>query len=294
MSLRPHSGFTVLEFLAVLGMAMALVSIGWPRWWEGPWKARSRETRDALRRIQTALERYAVDHGGCYPDFLYGGDFTDDFASSDAPVRSTFGGDVDALLEYGYLATYPVNPFVAGPMGLLRPKRVFEPRDWELPRDPGRVGWYADGGDRALHLATRRVGGNHGTAMADLTEGQRHAPPVWAVPARTQTNGLVRLGTPWRGVAAGNFVYHARYPAGAGYRWKPGAEGTRHPKAMGYALWAYGPPVGLGLDVCTEYGIPADPWLEPGPTWRPNGPDSNPDGALMLLTNVSDRPGANH
>ncbi|MEO7995367.1 MAG: hypothetical protein ABI743_13300, partial [bacterium] len=258
-----------------------LISVGWPYWWEAPSRARARETVASLRQIQVALERYGIDSNGRYPAMLYGGDFADDFATTDAERQSAWHGDVDPLLELGYLATYPENPFAHRS---LSGARQFEPRDWDLPRDPGRVGWMADGGDRALQLASRKVGGHTGTAMVDLTEGQRHAPPAWAVALRTPDNHFVRAETPWRDVMAGNFVYYACFPSGAGYREIPAARGrTVRPAPMGYFIWAYGPTAWRGQDVCTSYGIPADPWLRSGAAPHGHGPDGDPDGVIGLL-----------
>lgn len=278
-------GFTVVELLVVALMALALVSVGWPHWWEAPQQARMRETAWGLRQVQVALERYAADHGGRYPDFLYGGDFADDFTTSSSTRQSPWPGDLDALLEGGYLASYPRNPFVSA----SRKAQQFDARDWQLVRDPGRVGWYADGGDRALVLASRKVGGLKGQAMVDLTEGQRHAPPLWSLEIRKPDHRWLRIATPWRSLMAGNFGYYACYPAGTGARWSPtlAAADSRippaPPRALGYRLWAYGAPAYEGRDIHTAEGIPADPWLRPGPLWRPNGPDGLPDGVFLVL-----------
>jgi len=282
----PKHGFTVLELTVVLGLGVALISVGWPYWWEAPQQARERESQWGLRQVQVALERYAVDSGGHYPDFLYGGDFSDDFATSSAERQSAWEGDVDVLLENGYLGSYPRNPFASG---FSRKHRQFEPRDWQLLENAGRVGWLADGGDRALILASRSVGGTCGWAMVDVTEAQRHAPPVWTVPVRKPNSHWIRIATPWRSLMQGNFVYHAVYPQGGGYRWSPemamsdARVPAKRPSPINYVLWSYGPASEWGRDIHTTAGIPADPELAAGPLWCPNGPDGEPDGVSLVL-----------
>ncbi|MCG3152531.1 MAG: hypothetical protein GEEBNDBF_01832 [bacterium] len=285
-STRSFAGFTLVELLVVLSIALALVSIGWPYWWEAPQRARTRESHWGLRQVQVAIERYGVDAGGHYPEFLYGGDFSDDYASTSADVQSAWPGDVDVLLEHGYLGSYPRNPFVSPTQ---RGHQQWTPRDWQLVVDPGRLGWYADGGDRALVLASRRVGGTRGTTMVDVSEGQRHAPPIWSLPIRRPDNRYLRIATPWRQLMTGNFNYFAIYPAGGGARWSPELAArdprvpARRPRPVSYVLWSYGPASLWGRDIHTEAGIPLDPELAPGPLWQPHGPDGNPDGVSLVL-----------
>ncbi len=66
------------------------------------------ELNSGLYEIQQGLERFAVDHGKTYPDYLIGGsapDFSGDFGNS-SPQAS------DVLLREGYLQEYPPNPFM--------------------------------------------------------------------------------------------------------------------------------------------------------------------------------------
>jgi len=77
------------------------------------------EVCNGLHEIQLAAERFAVDTGGTYPDYLYGGE-----GKYSAPTEEdgkVVFGDIsecagrtklhDPLLRKGYLIAYPVNPF---------------------------------------------------------------------------------------------------------------------------------------------------------------------------------------
>lgn len=131
-------GFTLIELLVVIGVIGLLVAIELPKINMARNNAREAQVKSNLNTIQKAIERYATDNGALYPPWLYGGDLSDSFTSTEATfnritksgkglkvdkiaIKKPFSwmkpnfalpGDGDSLLEYGYLFQYPKNPFV--------------------------------------------------------------------------------------------------------------------------------------------------------------------------------------
>jgi prepilin-type N-terminal cleavage/methylation domain-containing protein len=117
---RNQQGFTLIELLVVIVIIGILAAMALPNFVKAREKAKEAEVKSNIHSIQIALERYAVDSGGEYPLILYGGDWTDTFTTYrsytefppiDFPAYSPFPGDIDSLLQFGYLAQYPQNPF---------------------------------------------------------------------------------------------------------------------------------------------------------------------------------------
>jgi len=161
---------------------------------------REMEVMANIHTIQVALERYAVDSGGIYPLILYGGDWTDSFVTSQTHDYedssgniqkgvSEYPGDVDVLIEFGYLSQYPRNPF-APRRGVETMQLLCTPSKYNLPQLEKRVSIWADipmpihgGPDRSKQLVDRQVGGEFNDLMWDVSEGQRHSPfPIVVVP----------------------------------------------------------------------------------------------------------------
>jgi len=175
----------------VLLTFLALIAVAFPRYIKARDGWREDEVRANLKVIQVALERYGVDHGGMYPLILYGGHPSDTFATSRAPEVSEFPGDVDWLMEEGYLEEYPQNPFRRGSREPLKvraieelpdqclPEKCYTMRSSSMPRSRVNVWW--KGGtrgdpDRSRQRLERMVGGPRGDLMWDVSEGQRHTP----------------------------------------------------------------------------------------------------------------------
>jgi len=97
-----------------------LAAISLPNYIRAKEKAREAECKAALHNIQTNLERWAVDHDGTYPEYLIGGSNTSLVLSYGRDDKSTpqfyetpFEKCTDPMLRFGYVSSYPHNPFVS-------------------------------------------------------------------------------------------------------------------------------------------------------------------------------------
>jgi len=111
--------FSAVEMLAVIAVIALLGGVALPRFGMAKAAAKGVETKGGGHFVQVALERFATDHQGHYPDYLIGGaaeysqyeagnganPFSDITAITDPATLS------DLLLREGYLLAYPKNPF---------------------------------------------------------------------------------------------------------------------------------------------------------------------------------------
>jgi len=79
--------------------------------------AREAEVKSNCHEIQLALESYAIDHDGTYPAYLFGGDKDGWDPESELGCQVMKGHHkklppTDPLIDGGYLASYPRNPFI--------------------------------------------------------------------------------------------------------------------------------------------------------------------------------------
>lgn len=141
-SQREH-GFTLIELLVVITIIGILAAIALPNYIKAKDKAKEAEVKANVHTIQIAIERYEVDQKK-YPSFLLGGDSegwhwwhvqNDEVnPSPDVPSNNLVQ---DTLVQYGYIQSYPKNPFVDDGMTIIRstalsgsgPSGTFQPGD---------------------------------------------------------------------------------------------------------------------------------------------------------------------
>jgi prepilin-type N-terminal cleavage/methylation domain-containing protein len=110
-------GFTLIELLVVITIIGILAAIALPNYIKAKDKAKEAEVKSNCHTIQIALERYATDHSGAYPNYILGGDKRgwDDRAGCRA-LTSTDTEDLrpvrDPLIHFAYVTSYPDNPFI--------------------------------------------------------------------------------------------------------------------------------------------------------------------------------------
>ncbi|MGB9856569.1 MAG: type II secretion system protein [Dictyoglomaceae bacterium] len=66
--MRREKGFTLIELMVVIVIIAILAAVALPNFMGATEKARESAVRSAMKTIQTALEMYATDHSGTYPD----------------------------------------------------------------------------------------------------------------------------------------------------------------------------------------------------------------------------------
>ena len=181
-----QKGFTLIELILIGSILAILLIITLPTLARASQRDREAEVKSNIHAIQIALERYAVDTGGFYPYMLYGGDWTDTFVRwggsinpetgisyyypPDEPDYVPFPGDCDALIQYGYLAYYPKNPFKADSDNLsgIRIKtnpaeNGFGPLEYHMNMTGmSRTNIWTVPYDRSLHYVRRLVGAESG------------------------------------------------------------------------------------------------------------------------------------
>jgi prepilin-type N-terminal cleavage/methylation domain-containing protein len=128
MSNSHEKGFTVIELLVVIVLVGILASSGCAaNYFRAKDRAREAETKSNTHLIQVALERYATDNKGQYPAMIWGGNIKGWVSKDNIGCRTMwqnehppFDGEnesdaippLDPLILYGYLKSYPDNPFL--------------------------------------------------------------------------------------------------------------------------------------------------------------------------------------
>ncbi|MEO7993447.1 MAG: hypothetical protein ABI743_03535 [bacterium] len=222
------------------------------------------------------------------------------------------------------------EPLHVDPAEFLDPARHAPHMRDESVRPPvirPRVSIWAVGGarghsDRSQQWIARTVGGRHGDRMWDVSGGQRHIPfPVYFLENPAQrpcphddplagASGLVtRPQQCW--LMPGNFYYYATFSGLGNYGFFQNEfDGTldlSKPNlgvVTGYMLATYGSRINLGHDVYNIWGDYPDRSLNTINPECPSddplaslyepviGPDSRPDGVILVLQSGADRKAA--
>ena len=332
----------IIVVVAVIGVVVILVGLmaamALPNFIKAREKAKEAEVKSNIHAIQIALERYAVDTGGFYPLMLYGGDFTDTFAKLGAPENpdtgmsyymppddpgyQPFPGDLDVLLQFGYIARYPTNPFQSdrdtAKLGKIKTNPAengFGPLELRFESDGlSRTNIWLQPEDRGLQYVRRSVGGEMGNLMWDVSEGQRHAPwPIVVVPdPQPNRAGYVNPQFSFSDEKAGryrddyqfwltpgNFYYYALFEGVGGYSSFVSDSGGPRPDApitgaiIGYHLAGYGTVFNAGQDCYNLWGdyperslFTVNKPLSGPPTSLADiyvGPDGRRDGVIIVV-----------
>ena len=125
MTRSKQKGFTLIELLVVITIIGILAAIALPNYIKAKDKAKEAEVKSACHTIQIALERYATDHSGKYPNQIFGGDTRGwspeilptgpygCWAVAYAPGPQTEERiSYDPLVLFGYVESYPDNAFI--------------------------------------------------------------------------------------------------------------------------------------------------------------------------------------
>lgn len=116
MKHNTNRGFTLIELLVVITIIGILAAIALPNYIKAKDKAKEAEVKSNCHTVQIALERYATDHSGAYPNYVLGGDKRgwDERSGCRALTRPDDDEKPprDPLIHFAYVTSYPDNAFI--------------------------------------------------------------------------------------------------------------------------------------------------------------------------------------
>lgn len=262
-------GFTLIELLVVVTIIAILITIALPKFMRAKEKAKEAEVKSNLHSIQISLERYAVDHSGKYPRYILGGDD----ANYARGLFRTGGGlnpDVaDPLIAYGYIKSYPHNPFTSGRDALEWTGWIGEPGTGDV-----RFGWsgmtmgnglgdpryfWSEYGKKTSLWSTGYIDGALGSGYLKWTWSGRAIPDRKAdspfiIYSDDPSNGSTIVHWP------GNFGYRSFGPMLSGYKLRTGEfdvwdRSFRLSRITTYILYAYGSNRTKGEDIIRNTNV---------------------------------------
>lgn len=123
MKRSTQHGFTLIELLVVITIIGILAAIALPNYIKAKDKAKEAEVKANCHTIQIALERYATDHSGMYPNYILGGDTRgwderSGCRALTAPPNENTRPPRDPLIHFAYVNSYPHNPFIDAGEGI--------------------------------------------------------------------------------------------------------------------------------------------------------------------------------
>ncbi len=244
MKSRMIRGFTLIELLVVMVILGILVSIALPNYIRARDKAKETQIKANIHIIQMALERYAVENAGLYPQVVTGGDQEFNIASADGgPYASSSGcnpgtnAGESAFLDYDGSWLNPPDfvdcntnrPYCLPELGTLK-QRVPEYRGpnspskevcmdmllmfgylSEYPKNPFippniNSVWAAGSPYVQLYSPGYAVGGRYGNLMFDLGWGKGES--VWTDLWANDMSGYRQQYGPPSMDVPGQFFYH--------------------------------------------------------------------------------------
>lgn len=129
-----EKGFTLIELLVVITIIGILAAIALPNYIKAKNKAKEAEVKANCHTIQISLERYMTDNSE-YPHYLLGGDVdgwlnwhskwngVNDMGMQGGLIASNDRLQ-DPMIEYDYITSYPMNPFVGDGQIIIRQTNV--------------------------------------------------------------------------------------------------------------------------------------------------------------------------